>query len=239
MEGIILAGGFGTRLRDVVPNLPKPMAPIQGRPFLAYLLDYLEAQGFKRVILATGYKHEAIFEYFGTQYHGIRIGYSREVEPLGTGGALKKALELITRERVFMFNGDTFFQIKLAEMERYHQETMSHITIALKKVEKTERYGLVQTSNDRIIGFYEKKAGGSGFINGGIYCLNSNIFADVVTVEKFSWETDFLNKHCRRLKFQAFVCDSYFIDIGIPEDYARAERELSEYTLKSKLDNEQ
>ena len=146
MEAIILAGGLGTRLSHIVKDVPKPMAPVAGRPFLEYILDYLIENDIKRVILATGYKHEIIEQHFGNLYKNIEIIYSVENEPLFTGGAIKKALSKCKENNVFIINGDTYFNVDLKEMKKFHIESNSEITIATKLMYDFERYGTVVLS---------------------------------------------------------------------------------------------
>lgn len=229
MKAIILAGGLGTRLRTVVSDLPKPMAPIGNRPFLAYLFDYLENQGVNKVILSTGYKHEVIENYFGNQYQRISILYSREEEPLGTGGAIKKAFEKVEDENVFILNGDTFFAVNLMEMKSNHLNSQVDLTIALKPLENFDRYGVVLTAGNRITAFKEKGYQKIGNINGGIYLANQSLFEGLTLPAKFSFEKDVLEEQVNYKQFSSYVTDSYFIDIGIPQDYEKAQKELLQH----------
>ena len=134
MEAIVLAGGFGTRLRPCVDDLPKPLAPINGRPFLEYLLDYLYANGVCRAIISTGYMSEKIEEAIGGRYRGMTVEYCREETPLGTGGAIKKALGMCREEYAAVINGDTFYDVDLAGMQRVHLSSGCEITLAAKKI---------------------------------------------------------------------------------------------------------
>lgn len=226
-EAIILAGGLGTRLKHLVPDLPKPMAPVAGRPFLAYILDSLAQNGFSSIVLSVGYKYEKIEAYFGRQYLGLKIEYSIEKEPLGTGGAIKKSLELCDSEEVFILNGDTYFALNFAEMEKLHREKKSNFTMALKPMENYERYGSVEFDSDRIIRFKEKKPTQLGTINGGIYLLQPSILQLSDFSSKFSFEQDFLEKKVDSIRLVPFVSNAYFIDIGIPEDYKKANVDFS------------
>lgn len=230
MEAIILAGGLGTRLRTVVNDIPKPMALIEGRPFLSYILEHLNNHSYKKVILATGYKHECIEEYFGNQYKNMDLLYSIESEPLGTGGALQKAFKLVTSHQVTVLNGDTLFLINLNQLLAFHLFSSSDATLAIKPMRDFDRYGRVVIDSDkRVIVFEEKKKYKSGYINGGIYVLNKNIFDEIDNPRNFSFERDFLQKHVNELNFTASICDNYFIDIGIPDDYRKAQREINRY----------
>lgn len=223
-EAIVLAGGFGTRLRQVVSNVPKPMAPMndKGTPFLAFVLDQLARQGIEMVILSVGYMAEVIQEYFGDSYAGMKLRYSVENEPLGTGGAVKRALALCSVENIFVLNGDTYFDIDLPAMAQKHRETGADFTLAAREMADFDRYGALEmTADDRVIAFLEKKYCAHGYINGGIYCMKRAIFADVKK-ETFSLEKDFLEEKVDELHITACKSSGYFIDIGIPEDYRLA-----------------
>ena len=213
------------RLQTVISNVPKPMAPISGRPFLAYLLDELAASNFDRVILATGYKANAISDYFDGNYGKIELIYSVENEPLGTGGAIRQALELCSGERVFVLNGDTFFQIDFSAMAEFSAKNNSTLTIAVRKISNAGRYGILNINDGCVTSFEEKKFVAGGFINGGIYCVEKELQA-AMPMGKFSFETDFLPEFCAAGNVFAWKSDGYFIDIGIPEDYSRAQSEI-------------
>ena len=228
MEAIVLAGGFGTRLRHIVPDVPKPMAPMDaaGTPFLQFLLDELLRQGVERVVLSTGYLDEVIVSYFGTSYRGMAIQYSHEDTPLFTGGAVKKALTCCAEPQVFVLNGDTFFGVDLPAMLQQHCAQRADFTIAVKEMRDFDRYGTVVFGEDRRIqAFCEKQPCACGWINGGVYCLRRDLLQDFPQ-EKFSLEKDFMEKYPEKLRLSAFLSDGYFIDIGIPEDYYRAQREM-------------
>lgn len=228
MEAIVLAGGLGTRLRGVISDIPKPMADLNGRPFLSYILDYLDKYGIGRVILSTGYKHEIIEDFFGAKYKSMELVYQVENEPLGTGGAIKAALKKTISEEVFILNGDTYFQIDLHELNKLHKLNSADLSIALKPMQDFDRYGTVEAVQNRIIAFHEKKYTNDGTINGGIYLLNTNIFDNIKLPGKFSFETEFLQLYINQLELYGFISDNYFIDIGIPEDYLRAQVDLGE-----------
>ena len=184
LEAIILAGGFGTRLKSVVKDIPKPMAKINNRPFLELILQYLKKHNFKRVVLSVGYKWEIIKNYFGDNFQGIELIYNIENEPLGTGGAVKSSLDLINSDEVFILNGDTIFEIPLTEMKLFDN---SKITIAVKKMENFDRYGIVVFEDNSVVEFKEKSFRKNGFINGGIYLIRKNIFDDFNLPKKFSF----------------------------------------------------
>ena len=220
MEAIILAGGFGTRLSTVVSDVPKPMAPIKGRPFLEYLLDDLNEKGINRIILAVGYKKEIIKSHFKEKYKNIDIVYSDEDIPLGTGGAIKKALTLTKDEDIFIINGDTFFDVDLKEMYQFHKKNSSKLTLAIKDMEKFDRYGSLILEEDKIIKFEEKKYIDKGYINGGIYLIDKNLLIQEKK-ESFSFEKEILENKNFQIEKYGYKSEGYFIDIGIPEDYYR------------------
>lgn len=226
-EAIVLAGGFGTRLQSVVQEVPKPMASVCGRPFLSFLLDELQAYGMTHVILSTGYKHECIEGFYGGWYKDMRISYAQETQALGTGGGIWNAMRHTSGEYTFVLNGDTLFRADLKELETVARKRNAPV-IALRKVEDTSRYGSVETDAEgRIIRFVEKSAAsGSGYINGGIYLLPKSLFSAYSIGERFSFEKDILEKVYRSTAIYAKVFDAYFIDIGIPEDYLRAQNEF-------------
>ena len=219
MEAVILAGGFGTRLQSVVKDVPKPMANINGQPFLVYILEYLLKYGITDVVLSVGYKQEIIENYFGNNYKTMRIIYSKEDIPLGTGGAIKKALTFCKEKSVFVLNGDTFFEMNLKKLEEEHLKTRADITLSLKNMYNFDRYGKVIVNNNRVVMFKEKEFTNSGFINGGVYMLQKDIFNNCSS--KFSFE-DFLEKNLQKLSLYSYIDNGYFIDIGIPDDYQKA-----------------
>ncbi|MFD0697829.1 nucleotidyltransferase family protein [Paenibacillus sp. GCM10027628] len=226
MEAIILAGGQGTRLRPIISDIPKPMAPIGDKPFLNLVMDYLCEQGIHRVILSTGYKHEVIEAYYRSEYRGMSITYSVEEEPLGTGGGILKASQYVKSNDVVIINGDTLFQANLKDMYAIHTEFQSDVTMALKIMNNFDRYGAVKTLGQRVIGFEEKKYVESGFINGGVYLVRLSTLRNLILPERFSFEKDFLERYIHELSMHAYVSDANFIDIGIPEDYRLAQEVL-------------
>jgi D-glycero-alpha-D-manno-heptose 1-phosphate guanylyltransferase len=228
MQAIILAGGFGTRLQSVVKDLPKPMAPIQGKPFLAYLIEYLKSQGITQVVLSVHYLREQIQDYFKAYYQGIDIAYAVEEQPLGTGGAIINALkEIHSSEPVFVLNGDTFLKLDYRAMYAQHQQLSPPITMALRKIANCNRYGVVLTEGNLVTAFNEQGGPHPGLINAGVYLIKPALFQEFpIDAQAFSFEKDFLFPHIAQLKPQAFIVEDYFIDIGIPEDYARANVEF-------------
>jgi D-glycero-alpha-D-manno-heptose 1-phosphate guanylyltransferase len=229
MRAIILAGGFGTRLQSVVADVPKPMAPIDGKPFLAYLLCYLACQGITEIVLSVHHLHEKISDYFQQQYAGIKIQYAIEDTPLGTGGAIYYALQkIMSNEPVFVLNGDTFVTVDYKQMYEQHSHTMATLTMALREIPDCSRYGHVSVTDNMITGFQDKGTSGTGYINAGVYLLQKNVFEHTNLSAAFSFESDFILKQFQQIRPQAFFAKDYFIDIGIPSDYQRAIKELPE-----------
>lgn len=226
MEAIVLAGGFGRRLKSVVSNIPKPMATIKDKPFLLYIIENLNEQNIKKVILSVGYKHKVIKDYFGDKYKEIDIVYSIEDEPLGTGGAIKKAFEMIKAQHVFILNGDTFFDVDLEQLFVNHLKNQSDLTLALKPMKDFDRYGTVTLLDKKVVCFEEKRYRKQGNINGGVYVANRDLFNKIKMPQKFSFENDFMISHIDSLKLNGYISDKYFIDIGIPQDYEKAQNDF-------------
>lgn len=230
-QAIILAGGFGTRLQSVVADVPKPMAPVAGKPFLAYLLQFAHKHGIKKVVLSVGYKHETIVDYFGTQYKDIQLEYAIETQPLGTGGGIKLALEKCEAENVYVINGDTFFDISMHDLEEMHLANQSDLTIAVKYMQDFDRYGCIAfDEKGKITSFEEKQKRKEGFINGGIYLLSKSFLMGLDLPEKFSFEQAVMEHYYKSRNFYVFEgsSDRYFIDIGIPEDYERVQLDFED-----------
>lgn len=227
MKAIVLAGGLGTRLAHVTGEIPKPMAPVGSRPFLEYLLDYLIEQGSDGAILAVSYQWEVIREHFGSIYRGLPLNYSVEDEPLGTGGAIRQALDTLPDDEVVVLNGDTLFRVDLEGLANTHRSGGARLSIALKQVADCGRFGHVEVSSDGVIArFLEKSTAGPGWINGGVYMLNRDLFTDFPMPARFSFEQDLVEPNIDRIRPRAFQSDAYFIDMGVPEDYERAQREI-------------
>ncbi|MFI5155039.1 MAG: nucleotidyltransferase family protein [Chitinophagales bacterium] len=230
-QAIILAGGLGTRLRASVPELPKSLAPVAGKPFISYLINHFSKEGIYDFIFALGYKKELIIEYLETLPKTLHWSLSEERNPLGTGGAIRKACNLSLNENIFVANGDSFFGIELGDLAALHVDKSADCTIALKPMEHFDRYGAVELDPDsRVTSFKEKKFYPSGFINGGIYALRVDSILNQDFPESFSFENDFLGRECIKGKIFGQVQDRYFIDIGIPADFEKAQSELPKYT---------
>src|SRR6478735_4320802 len=216
-EAIVLAGGLGTRLREAVPDLPKCMAPVNGKPFLHYLLNYFHEQGIQRFLLSVGYKHELVSGYFDNHSHPFEITYVIENDPLGTGGGIQLALRESLENDVLVLNGDTFFKIVLAAFSDFHRNTNAECSLALKPMKRFDRYGVVETMGDhKISSFREKRPYDEGAINGGVYAINKSRFLNRRLPETFSMEKDYFEKVVDEGCLYGQQQDGYFIDIGIP-----------------------
>jgi D-glycero-alpha-D-manno-heptose 1-phosphate guanylyltransferase len=226
VEAIVLAGGLGIRLRSVVTGLPKPMAPIGNKPILEYILKYLEKNGIKRVVLSVGYEWEVIKQYFGNSFNGLELIYSVEDEPLGTGGAIKKAISQVFTEQVYIVNGDTFFNVDLKKLTLKNN---SKLMLSLKHMEKFDRYGCVETDLNSVVTAFKKKGYKEiGNINGGVYLASKDVFKNFNLKNIFSFE-EFMQKNVKELNISSTIFENYFIDIGIPEDYEKAKSEIKKH----------
>ena len=226
MEAIVLAGGFGTRLREMVPNLPKPMAPICGRPFLKILLASLSKKGFKRIILSLGFMADKISECFGEHFLGMELIYVVEDMPLGTGGAIRLALSACKSDHAFIFNGDTYLDLDVDEVEKVWQDTHQPIIVG-REVSDTSRYGQLIATNGFVKVFSQKGSFATGLINAGCYVLARNQLDHIPLNHNFSLEEEYLENMVTQLPFRVFITNGLFIDIGVPEDYLRAQHLLS------------
>ena len=231
-EAIILAGGLGTRLRSVVTDVPKCMAPVAGQPFLKHVIRYFLSQGIERFIFSLGYKHEVIEEFLSREFPTLNFQCSIEEEPLGTGGAILLACRRAIESDVIVVNGDSLFKVNVQKGFESHIDNEAECTLLLKSMTNFERYGVVKLDTDfRVQKFKEKQFYQAGDINGGVYVLNVESFLDLTLPEKFSFEKDYLEKHVSSGKIFGTIQDEYFIDIGIPEDYQRAQLELMQIPL--------
>lgn len=221
-EAIILAGGFGTRLRGVVDDVPKPLAPVAGRPFLAWLLDRLAMSGMRRCILATGYMAEVIEQVIGSKWQGMQIVHSVEPEPLGTGGALRLAATQLVGNGAHVLNGDTWLEYSPAALETAARDAGTTMAIALAQVQDVARYGAVDVEEGRVRAFREKGEVGPGWINAGCYYLDVAALG-ALPPGGFSFERAVLQPSAAAGDVAAFTKTTGFIDIGVPEDYARSQ----------------
>ena len=229
MQALILAGGFGSRLQSVVSDVPKPMASVAGRPFLEHLLDHCLQFGYQEITLSVGYKAELIIQHFGESYKGIKLSYAVEKEALGTGGAIRFALETAKTESVWtILNGDTLFSCDLHELHNFYSQKNADMAIGLKRMQHFDRYGLVSCDDDkRVTAFLEKQYSEEGLINAGVYMFSAGLLKQhFENHSKFSFEKDFMEKYLKTLKVYGIELNGYFIDIGIPEDYQKANEDL-------------
>jgi D-glycero-alpha-D-manno-heptose 1-phosphate guanylyltransferase len=245
MEAIVLAGGLGTRLASRLHGLPKPMAPVAGRPFLEILLNQLRRSGCTRVLLSVGRGHSVIQDYFGASFNGMSLDYVVESVPLGTGGAIRMAMAQATEDTVLAMNGDTFRQIDYAGMMRFHRTQGATATMAVVHQPDIARYGGVVVEQEHVVAFVEKGRpgpdhsatghsgpghSGPGWINAGAYVFSRNLDWPANLGEKFSIEIDFFMHEVARLRPAAYEMQGYFLDIGVPEDLDRAQTELARFT---------
>ena len=234
-EAIILAGGLGTRLRSVVNDVPKCMAPVNGIPFINFIITYLKREGVERFIFSLGYKSEIVIEYVNRTFAHLDLEYVIEDIPLGTGGAIRLACSKVKSNDVFILNGDTLFNVNLKDISEFHTDNNADFTVALKEMKSFSRYGSVETAkNFSIKAFNEKTYCEQGFINGGVYALQVKAFMEESFPDTFSFEKDFLEKYTGNKKFYGVPCEYYFIDIGIPEDYDRFIKDYNLILDKSK-----
>lgn len=228
ITALILAGGLGTRLCSVVSDRPKVLAPVNGRPFLSYLLDQLVSAGFRDVILCTGYKGEMIMETFGDRYKDLTIRYSQEPEPLGTGGALRYALPMIDRENILAMNGDSFVDTDLRKYLNWHFQNSIQASLLLTHVHDISRYGRVEVNKKGFITRFSEKSKymGPGWINAGVYIFKKD-FLEIIPPDKFfSLEKQFFPELAGG-KLYGYLCREELLDIGTPESYTRAKEFIS------------
>ncbi len=238
-EAIILAGGLGTRLRSVVADMPKCMAPVNNIPFINFIISYLKNEGVERFILSLGYKSEIVIEHINKTYADLDIEFVIEKEPLGTGGAVKLACSKVKGEHVLILNGDTLFNIDLKYFAEFHADKNAEFTVALKEMKDFSRYGSVEIDTDlTLIAFNDKTNCKQGFINAGVYALHVNSFLQKPLPDVFSFEKDFLEKYIGNKRFFGLPCDYYFIDIGVPEDYERFTKDYNFILAKNKYQKE-
>ena len=224
---IILVGGLGTRLRSAVPDLAKPMAPINGKPFLEYQMDYWIAQGVDHFVLSVGYRKEDIIDHFGKLYKGCQIEYAIEEQPLGTGGGFLKAINLINQnESVLVLNGDTFFAVDFDQLKQYHNLKKSHWTFSLFRSNQADRYmGMSIGPDGEVVSHKSGTKELGGLANGGVYLVNPTVIVGTSFKlgDKLSLEDDILSELLvQGTRLYGIEFEGQFIDIGLPEDYHRA-----------------
>lgn len=232
---LILVGGLGKRLRSAYAAGPKALAPVEARPFLDYLLCWLRTQGVKDVILCVGYKRSRIQRHVGSgREWGLRVRYSIETKLLGTAGAVKKAARMLGADRVFVMNGDTFLDVNLSEMRAFHRSQKAWATLAVAKVVDASRFGTLRLdSRGRISAFLEKGPGRADNspsspqrINGGVYLFERKILRQIPSRRPVSLEKELFPELVPGKKLFGFKTDGFFLDIGVPDDFLRAQSEL-------------
>jgi D-glycero-alpha-D-manno-heptose 1-phosphate guanylyltransferase len=216
VEAVVLAGGLGTRLRAAVADVPKPMAPVGGRPFLELLLDYWIEQGVRRAVLAVGYMHETIRQHFGSHYGGCELAYSIEDQPLGTGGALLQSLNLVSERTLLVLNGDTYFAIPLEELQQFHRLSKADLTMSLFRSDNPRYTGVALDAEGRVTSLSAR----SGMANGGVFLFEREALPLHPAVARCSLETDLLGNFQGAIFGRVF--DAPFIDIGLPDDWRAA-----------------
>lgn len=225
-EMIILAGGLGSRLRSVVSDVPKPMAPINGYPFLEYLMDYWIDQGIKHFTLSVGYLAEKIKSYFGDEYRGCSLRYVLEENPLGTGGGLRQVIlaSSFKNKYVLVANGDTWYEVDLKNMLKDSSSLSLPITMALKPILENDRYGGVLVDELGRVVCFGVITEGECLINGGCYLIDTVLLKEKLRdfPEKFSLEQDMLVDMALKGELAASLQNHSFLDIGLPHDYQRA-----------------
>jgi D-glycero-alpha-D-manno-heptose 1-phosphate guanylyltransferase len=224
---VILAGGMGTRIRKLVPDMPKPMASVSGRPFIEYIMDYWITQGVEQFILSVGYKKEKIKTYFGSSYNGIPLKYSEETEPLGTGGGVLLASKELDKPFILL-NGDTLFKVDLESLKKYHNLRDSDLTIALFRLNELNRYSSINIKEDgQIVSFNNAEDEIGSLANGGVYYINPNIIQKnkFLMGVSYSLETQIIPKlMADGESLYGLEYDEVFIDIGMPKDYLLAQQ---------------
>jgi D-glycero-alpha-D-manno-heptose 1-phosphate guanylyltransferase len=228
MEAIILAGGLGTRLRAAVPDVPKCMAPVAGKPFIDHVIQEALNAGVTRFIFSLGYMHEVIEKHLDQAFPNLDLIVSVETHPLGTGGGIKAACTHTNESNCIVLNADTLFRVDLKKLMNYHLQHKAICSLALKPMHNFDRYGAVKINKDGFIqSFEEKKPVKEGLINGGVYVLNIPAFLSLGLPEKFSFEKDFLEAWLDSETMMGLVQEGYFVDIGIPEDFIKADKDLA------------
>ena len=221
---VILAGGLGTRLRSVIPDKQKVLVEIKNRPFLNFLLDQLLSAGAREVVLCTGHRADEVQTILGIEYKSLKLVYSIESKPLGTGGALRLAFSHLTSDSVLIMNGDSYINVDLKDFLKWFKKKALAAALILTKMGDTSRYGrLVSDDEGRIQSFEEKSVSAfSGWINAGVYLLNKNLINSIPYGRTYSLENDFFPKLISDGLY-GYQCEGEFIDIGTPESYLLAE----------------
>lgn len=224
VTGVLIVGGLGTRLRPALADRPKSLADIGGRAFITFLLDQLHDAGLTKVVLCTGYKGDMIEDLLGCRYRALDLIYSRESEPLGTGGALRHALDYFKTPTVLVMNGDSFIDVSLMEVLNKHFSQNPAVSMVVSYIEDVSRFGAVQLANEKVLGFREKNQEiGAGFINAGIYVFDKELLSLIPNDTVYSLEKELFPVLAEEGKIGAFETNADFIDIGTPQSFFQAE----------------
>lgn len=227
ITAVILAGGKGTRLQSAVADRPKVLAKVYGRPFISYLLDQLIEAGLTSVVLSTGYMNEMVAEELGDSYKGLKLTYSVEDTPLGTGGGLRRALDFLDDELILVLNGDSYAGLDLGAFLKWFSLRDRDAAIALASVGDVSRYGSVEIGTDGAISVFKEKEAGkaaAGLINAGVYLVKRSLVAEIKADAAYSLERElFVSLVNEGGRLWGFPFEGVFIDIGTPESYANAE----------------
>ena len=240
MDAIILSGGFGLRLQGVIGDLPKPMAPIAGRPFLELLLRQLKRHGFSRVILSVGYKSEIIREHFGEKAFGMELLYSVETSPLGTGGALREAGRYMKTETAVVMNGDSYTDVDLRDVVRGHAKNKTDVTVIVISETRSDAGSVVLDRDGRVMTFAEKRVvPDSRYLSAGIYVVNKGLIGLIPSSGKISLEEQLFPEWLANgRRIEGFVFDGWCIDIGTPERYQKAQSVLNKVETQAVMECE-
>jgi len=223
VQAVVLAGGLGTRLRPAVADRPKVLAPVHGRPWMMFLLDQLGDAGVRQVVLLTGFKADQVQDALGDDYRGMRLEYSQENTPLGTAGAVRAALPLLTSPVILLMNGDSYCAVDLAALREFHCRREADLNMVLAQSPDASRFGTVRVREDgRVVGFEEKTQSAGGWINAGIYLMATALIAEIAPHRQVSLEKEMFPAWIGCKAFYAFHTEGRFLDIGTPESYAQA-----------------
>jgi len=227
---VILAGGLGTRLRPIINDVPKPMAPVLGKPFIYHLMHFYSSREEIEFIISVGYKSNTVVDYFGFEFQGSKIKYVNESEPLGTGGALLNVLDsgLIRNEFFFLVNGDSFIDYDFNSMLCKHIESNAALTIGTMRANQADRYGGIklEEGSKRVLGFTSDKCGKGETANAGTYIFSrsKSLYESLSKCgQKFSLESNFLTKYVKNASVNSFEMSGSFLDIGVPSDYQKVD----------------
>ena len=232
MNAIILVGGLGSRLGDLTKETPKPLLPIRGKPFLLSLLEHLFNNGFSNVVLATGYKHNLVEEFIKNlpkNYNIPNIIFSKEDNILGTGGAIMQAINYVNSDFAFIFNGDTFIDINYDQFLKFHMKKNSNISICANFIKEGTRYGSLKFDKSFRLLKMDTETVKNSYINAGNYLIDITFMKELKKIlpsHAFSFEDIVLRNMCKSIRISCFTSSTFFMDIGVLEDYKMAQEVL-------------